>query len=79
MRNIRWNVKDFAAANDYLSIVKHEFQGARQNERELLADMKVPGYNRTRLHEEARNSRIISIQHLTRDELIQLLTFKLFP
>jgi hypothetical protein len=39
----------------------------------------VPGYNRTGLHKQARNGRIISIQHLTRDELIQLLAFKLFP
>jgi hypothetical protein len=28
MRNICGNVKDFAAADDYFSIVKHEFQGA---------------------------------------------------
>src|SRR5438874_8143103 len=79
MRLIRGDVKHFAAAHDHLSVVKDEFQRSRQDQRKLLAHMKMARHHRTARHQQPRHGGVIATEHLTRDQLIKLLTFELFP
>src|SRR5262249_18872138 len=79
MRHIRGNEQQLPCADDHFAVIEDELQRAAQDQRKLLADMRVPRHDCAASQQDSRDRRMRTAYHLACDRFSEALRFDLFP